>query len=118
MKAILTNTINGVSVEVHSTTVHPASSYGKPVWVDNEGQAYCQVGFERPFYELEIIEDDSTTLLDDLKAACKGYTLTEISNRTGISVCNLSRYLSGSVPLKLETLETIVKAIGKRIEIK
>ena len=58
MRAILTNKVNGESVEVHSTTEHPDSSYGQPVWVDNEGQAYCQVNLQNPFYEIEIIEDD------------------------------------------------------------
>ena len=57
MKAILTNKISGVSVEVHSTTEHPDSSYGHPVWVDDEGQAYCQCDLPNPFYDIEIIED-------------------------------------------------------------
>lgn len=58
MRAILTNKVNGESVEVHSTTEHPDSSYGQPVWVDDEGQAYCQVNMPNPFYEIEIIEED------------------------------------------------------------
>lgn len=43
-KALLTNPINGVSVKVYATTNNSASSYGKPVWVDAKGTAYCQVG--------------------------------------------------------------------------
>ncbi len=58
MKAILTNKINGESVEVYSTTEHPDSSYGKPVWVDEKGQAYCQCNLPNPFYDIEIVEDD------------------------------------------------------------
>lgn len=57
MKAILTNPINGVSVEVTATTDHPASSYGMPVWVDEDNEAYCQVGMEG-LYQVEIIEED------------------------------------------------------------
>ena len=34
MTAILINTINDYRVVVHSTTEHPSSSYGMPVWVD------------------------------------------------------------------------------------
>lgn len=52
MKVILTNRINGMSVQVYATTDHPDSSYGQPVWVDDEGQAYCQVGMEAPFYDI------------------------------------------------------------------
>ena len=40
----------------YATTEHSASSYGRPVWVDDEGQAYCQVGMEAPFYEVTIAE--------------------------------------------------------------
>lgn len=42
-KALLTNPINGVSVKVYATTNNPASSYGRPVWVDSGGTAYCEV---------------------------------------------------------------------------
>lgn len=47
---ILTSNLSGVQVEVHATTDNTASSYGQPVWVDSDGQAYCQVGLESPFY--------------------------------------------------------------------
>ena len=52
---ILTNNLNGVQVEVHATTDNTASSYGQPVWEDSDGQAYCQVGLEAPFYTVESI---------------------------------------------------------------
>ncbi len=61
MKAILTNRINGMSVQVHATTEHPDSSYGQPVWVDDDNQAYCQVGMEAPFYDIinkQMTHDD------------------------------------------------------------
>lgn len=51
----LTNMINGYSVIVHKTTRHAASSYGQPVWVDDDAEAYCQVGLEAPFYKIEPI---------------------------------------------------------------
>ena len=56
MKAKLTNNITGIAVEVHSTAIHPASSYGMEVWVDKDNQAYCQVGMEVPFYDIIITE--------------------------------------------------------------
>lgn len=55
--ATLTNIINGESVRVHATTDHPASSYGQPVWVDDEGYAYCQVGLPSPFYKISDVEE-------------------------------------------------------------
>lgn len=51
-KTILTNVLNDEEVEVHATTDHPCSSYGQPVWVDDDGTAYCQVGMETPFYAI------------------------------------------------------------------
>ena len=57
MKAILRNKMNGVEVEVHATTEYPSSSYGKPVWVDDENNAYVQVGMEQPFYDVKVIEE-------------------------------------------------------------
>jgi hypothetical protein len=58
MKALLKNLITGVEVEVHSTTDHPDSSYGKAVWVDDEGNAYCQVNTPIALYEITITERD------------------------------------------------------------
>ena len=54
-KATLRNIITGEEEKVHSTTEHPCSSYGIPVWVDEEGNAYTEVGRESPYYE--IVED-------------------------------------------------------------
>lgn len=50
--AKLKNMVNGAEVRVHATTDHPASSYGIPVWVDDDDNAYCQVGTIAPGYEI------------------------------------------------------------------
>lgn len=57
IQATITNVINGVSVEVYATTDHPASSYGRAVWVDNAGVAYCEVNcpVPNPFYEVSNV---------------------------------------------------------------
>lgn len=58
-KAILINKVTGVEVKVHATTDHPASSYGKAVWVDNDNISYCEVDakFGSQFYD--VIDDFS-----------------------------------------------------------
>lgn len=66
--AILTNNITGVSVEVHATTEHPDSSYGIPVWVDDNNIAYMQVGALNPFYTITEQALDST-----VKSLSNGY---------------------------------------------
>lgn len=58
MKAIITNQVNGVSVEVYATTEHSASSYGRAIWVDEENNPYFEVGTCPPFYSIEIIDDN------------------------------------------------------------
>lgn len=50
-KATLINVME-VAVEVHTTTNHPASHYGVPVWVDDEGNPYVQFCREKPDYSI------------------------------------------------------------------
>ena len=56
MTAILINTINDSRVVVHSTTEHPSSSYGMPVWVDKDNEAYIQVGAIVPGYKVAHVD--------------------------------------------------------------
>ena len=53
--AKLINLATGAVLNVHATTNHPSSSYGQPVWVDDqdENTAYCVVGFEAPVYKVD-----------------------------------------------------------------
>jgi hypothetical protein len=50
--ATLKNIVSGETIQVMDTTDSPASSHGNPVWVDKDGNPYCQVGMESPFYEI------------------------------------------------------------------
>lgn len=65
--AILKDVISGVEVKVHATTDHPTSSYGLPVWVDDKGEAYCQVDTPSPFYKITELynNDSSSNIVDD-----------------------------------------------------
>ena len=57
-QAILKNMVNGVEVKVHATTEHPASSYNRAVWVDDDNNAYCEVDTIATFYEITEIEEN------------------------------------------------------------
>jgi hypothetical protein len=47
MMAMFENLLTGEVFEGHQTTEHPASSYGRPVWVrDDNGEAFDLVGIE------------------------------------------------------------------------
>lgn len=50
--ATLRNLLTGQEIKVHATTEHPDSSYGKPVLVDDDNNAYFQVGTIAPGYEI------------------------------------------------------------------
>lgn len=63
--ATLRNIVTGVEVKVHATTDHPDSHYGQPVWVDDEGTAYCQVGLPSPFYQITEVRADHSIEEDD-----------------------------------------------------
>lgn len=58
MKAILTNLLTQETIEVESTTEHPASSYGMAVWVDKDGQAYGQCDLPILGYDIKMMDDD------------------------------------------------------------
>jgi len=53
MNAKLKNLMTGEVIEVHSTTNHPASSYGIEVWVTPDGEAIGQVGMPLLGFEFE-----------------------------------------------------------------
>lgn len=59
-RARIRNMVTGVEVRVHATIDHPDSSYGQPVWVDDDNYAYCLVDSQvpNPFYQV-IEEEDS-----------------------------------------------------------
>ena len=71
MTAILINTINDSRVVVHSTTEHPSRSYGMPVWVDKDNEAYIQVGAIVPGYKVVPVDT-----LDHLASYINDYVQT------------------------------------------
>lgn len=58
MDAQIKNLVTGEILTVSATTDHPASSYGKAVWVTPDGQAIGQVGM--PLVGFEIISPGAT----------------------------------------------------------
>lgn len=119
MKATIINPDTGISAEVHATTNHPASQFNQPVWVDNEGQAYCQVGLESyfpPFYEVHV-HDDQQDIIALLKQACSGKTIQELADATGYSPATIHRTLTGATAPNLNVVIAIAKTVGRKIEL-
>ena len=82
--ATLKNMVNGVEVRVHATTEHPDSHYGQPVWVDDEGTAYCQVGLPSPFYQISNVRAEYRIVAQcDPYNARKHYNGQQVLERDG-----------------------------------
>lgn len=65
MTATLINRNTGEESKVHATTEHPTSSYGKAVWVDEQNNAYLQVGSTHPLFDIVLDEPYATRLRID-----------------------------------------------------
>lgn len=108
--ATLYNKVTGTSVPVYTTTEHPDSHCGIPVWADDEDNAYLQVGLEHlnPFYELR----DIRTVVD-IARVVKAHHLTqsECARRMGISASTLKGFLAPGANVRLDTLSRIADAL-------
>ena len=58
MRATLIDNITGERIQVRSTTRHPSSSYGFPIWVDADNNPYCQCDLPCVRYTVEISDTD------------------------------------------------------------
>ena len=82
--AKLINLATGAVLNVHATTNHPSSSYGQPVWVDDqdENMAYCVVGFEAPIYKVSELKYIIVAMCDPYNAR-KHYHGEKVLKRDG-----------------------------------
>ena len=128
--AILTNTINGVSVKVHATTAHPANSYGRAIWIDNDNNPYCEVDNPSPLFKIEYVSDDEDILYTvhelyptyDADFTAAGYC--ELIKRYGITMDEAQdiiytpsegrcgNYLDRSTKECVPVIDKIYKALG------
>lgn len=99
MRATLINNATGERIEVRSTTNHPSSSYGEPVWVDKNNIAYLQVDLEalNPIYSIEID-------LIALRRYKLGQQISAIRRERGLSVRKLAQ-LANITPSSLSSIE-------------
>lgn len=112
-QAILTNKVTGEQHYCHATTDHPSSSYGQPVWADDEGTAYTQVDYPFPtLYEVEEVGEDLYSpegLLKSLRETMqrKGVTIYQVAKATGTR----HQVLGAALEAKNPTLKTILPAL-------
>lgn len=121
MKATLTNVLTKKKIRVHDTTDHPDCSYGKAVWVDDDNNAYIQVGLEKfnPLYEIKLDEPWNTRMrigekITALRKA-QGLTVRQLAELTGINPANISNIENGKVSTGIDVLQKIASALNTEI---
>ena len=123
MKATLINNATGERIEVRSTTNHPSSSYGEPVWVDKNNIAYLQVGLEtlNPIYSIEIdlIALRRYKLGQQISAIRRerGLSVRKLAEMCGISFQFLNKIENGKFNTGIDTICKICDALGYRLVI-
>ena len=122
MKAILIKNDTQERIEVHSTTRHPRSRHGVPVWVDSDGIAYCKVGKPSTAYAIKLNEEDETRLrIGTMLAQARRQrriTIRQLESYTGISNSNISKIERGDYNVSIDILAKLCSAVGAEIEIK
>lgn len=122
MTATLIINKTGKEIKVHATTDHPSSSYGKAVWVDDDNNAYLQVGLEQynTMYSIVLDEPYRTRRRVGGRIATlrkeQNLTIRDLAERTGINISNLSSIENGKMGASIDTLSRIAHALGTSVE--
>lgn len=120
MKAVLKNNVTDKIIEVTSTTDHPDSSYGQPVWVDAQDNAYCIVGMENPLYEVISMSIDDREALGTMVRhlrIMKNISIRELAEKCGLSKSTIVNIESGAYSPRLEVINKIVSTLGAKISL-
>lgn len=111
----------GEEIEVHSTTQHPTSSYGKAVWVDDQDNAYLQVGDEHrnPLYDIVLDEPYRTRVRIGNEIAqhrrAKGYTVRQLAELAGVSKSTVVNIEAGRFSPTIDVANKLLTALGAQI---
>lgn len=109
----------GEEIKVHSTTEHPASSYGKAVWVDEQNNAYLQVGSTTPLYDIVLDEPYRTRVRIGNELAQhrrdKGYTVRQLAELAGVSKSTVVNIEAGRFSPTIDVANKLLTALGAQI---
>lgn len=121
MRATLIDNITGERIAVRSTSRHPMSSYGFPIWVDKDNNPYCQVDLPCDRYTVEVSDTDrQRKQLGDAIAKArsgKGLSLRALAKQSGITAANLSRIENGKYNAGIDVIARICTALGVSLKI-
>jgi len=120
-KAIIISKLTGRSFVCHATTEHPDSHFGCPVWVDDQGKAYCDVDKPSPYYDVcEDVDGHPRVVIGQRIAELRkaaGMTQQQLADKSGILRPNIARIENGRYGMTVDVLSRIAEALGKRIEL-
>lgn len=109
----------GEEIEVHSTTQHPTSSYGKAVWVDEQNNAYLQVGASNPLYDIVLDEPYATRVRIGNEIAQhrrdKGYSVRQLAELAGVSKSTVVNIEAGRFSPTIDVANKLLNALGAQL---
>lgn len=118
--AKLINNVTNKEVEVRVSYEHPACSYGRAVWADENNQAYMQVGMITPLYTVIPDEQDERERIgreiSELRKA-SGLSQTELGARIGCDRSYIAKIENGRQHISINVLFKITTELGASVEI-
>lgn len=121
MRAKLRNILTGQVVDVRSTTEHPDSSYGKPVWVDADDVAYGQVDLPMPLYEVMDVEvydrEEIGIVIRNIRENLR-INSEDLAERAGLNKNTITNIERGKFSTRVDVLISILTALGAKLTIK
>lgn len=119
MTATLIVKPTGEEIKVHSTTEHPTSSYGKAVWVDEQNNAYLQVGASNPLYDIVLDEPYATRVRIGNEIAQhrrdKGYSVRQLAELAGVSKSTVVNIEAGRFSPTIDVANKLLNALGAQL---
>jgi len=119
--AIIISKLTGRSFVCHATTEHPDSHFGCPVWVDDQGKAYCDVDKPSPYYDVcEDVDGHPRVVIGQRIAELRkeqGMTQAQLAEAVGLRQSNVSRIEAGKYATTLDILANIAQALGCKVDI-
>lgn len=123
MTGTITNKLTGKTVKVHDTKDHPDSNYGNAVWVDDDNNAYIQVGMEssNPMYDFKLDEPYKTrqrigSQLAEARSS-KNITTRAMHELTGINHSNISQIERGVISATLDSVARLASELGLELNL-
>lgn len=119
--AILTSKLTGRSFVCHATTEHPDSHHGCPVWVDDQGKAYCDVDKPSHYYDVcEDVDGQPRVVIGQRIAQLRkeqGMTQQHLADKSGVLRPNIARIEAGRYGMTVDVLARIANALGCELAI-